>query len=316
MTAETEFDVRASDAGDQIREVVALPIAEPSPRSTRTPRAVGVVVAGVAVVSVVVAMVVPGMVPWRHGTARSQHGSETSYFVPRFVPDGVRLIRAEVTPSLQTSVAVFASTPKPDAPATLIQVSRLEDASSDPTDQCSVRGVGCTYDELVADNGVTWRFLSWFEGYLSVGLQSTATDRAGLFSAAAELQIANGIVANKTIGGLPRTFASSNTPTIRVLADRNRPAALTLNIITLRGDPPTAFIPGDAVDINGIRGWLTHSRSGTNPSAAAVGVIGWNPSTSVTLSLSSITLSDDELLRIARSVAPATATEWEQIPVS
>ncbi len=205
----------------------------------------------------------------------------------------------------------FAASSQPGAAAVLVQVIRVDSGGTIPGATCTVRGVSCIYSEATVDNGVTWRSLLWFEGNNAIGIQSTFGDREGLFAAAEDASFTNGTVANRDLAGLPRLHESTDAAETRMLVDPTR-LALTLSITKTSGRVAPAFMPGRPVDVNGASGWLSHQPSGGRQELAAV--VSWAPRIGVTVTVTSTTLSDDELLRVARSVDPVSSDAWNALP--
>ncbi len=314
MITDTDLEHRATAAGTEIHNAVhhlAPGRSAPAPRPSARRRYAIVATAALLIGGVTTTVAL------RHdnapATVTSTGPAELPYLLPTAVPDGVTLHRVDTTRGGTVSYAVFAPSRRWQDGAILAQTITVTDpVAVVPDGDCSVRGTTCTYNEYAVDNGARFGMLAWFEGGASLSLQSSTADRAALIAAARELELTNGRIANDSLVGFPRATSGTGPRDARAVTDATG-TAISMSITAAPDDVPIDFLPGRPVDVNGRPAWLSHQPT-DETSGRLAATITWRPTPGVTVSIYTAAYTDDELLRLARSVAPVTQAEWERLP--
>lgn len=314
MITDTELDHRANDAAAEIRAATRhIPLHEPRPRRTRTRRPVALALAAALLIT---GGIVADRLADLHDTpaVTSTGAVELPYLLPTELPAGITLQRVDSPLTSNISYAVYAATRNWQQGAILAQaITTTTPIPITPDDNCRVRDTECSYAEYPVDNGATFRILTWQQAGASVSLQSATADRNALLAAATEITVDNGRITNRTLAGYPRAANGTGPTDARTVTDLTE-VALTFTITTAPDGAPLDFLPGRPVDIQGHPGWLSHQPAGTDGHLA--GVVTWQPAPGVYVSLYTRNFTDEQLVRIARSVAPTTQTVWDQLPKS
>lgn len=245
--------------------------------------------------------------------------------VPTFVPDGTTVYRTDAAPpqGLRIATTLFASTPRQvRGRAELMVTVRTMDGGFDPDidegTETSVRGHDARIKEYPIDNGKTLRVVWWLEDTNTwVELQSATMDGEALRSMAEELQIADGAVADQVVRGLSVLLRRSSADPLetRAITLRDGQPEHFLYIAAVRSSITAAttaeWLPGREVDVQGHKAWLSHEPL-IDPRVAVA--ISWSLSPDVRVSVVASGFSDDEVLRMARSLRDVSQSEWDALP--
>ena len=324
MTTTADVDARGQMAAAELHAAVAnlrvpTTLREGSPRKRRMTLAFAALLLVGAVLAVVIAH---DDAPTKLTTAVP---AALPRLVPTYVPDGSAVYRTEsVTPEgMRFTTTLFASTPRQvRGRAELMVTVRTMAGGFNPDigegTETIVHGHDARTKEYSIDNGETLRAVWWLEDTNTwVDVQSATMDSEALVSVAEALQIADGAVANQVVGGLSVLLrrSSPDQHETRALTLRDGQPEQFLYISAVRS-PNTAattaeWLPGREVDVQGHKAWLSHEPI-IEPRVAVA--ISWSLSSDVRVSVVASGFSDDEVLRVVRSLRDVSQSEWDALP--